>query len=240
MAAASTDRAMRAAKARSAGREAQRNTRRWTGSTRAAKEARAAGDGVYEARDPSAAAASSTTRSLGRYPTSPVPWLPSPAATESIVNRAIAPPAVHFVAWGLCMDSLPSRRSGRGPHAHPELPASGFERLELMADDVPEDDHVHAEILVGQDVPQSDDLAPFDAIRDGLDVLRETGRSLADDLEVADDRVDRDGTRGEGGFVQTRRVRSDPPDCFEDVLDVDPGIPRHRRPRSTRPDGRPP
>src|SRR3954469_557614 len=90
--------------------------------------------------------------------------------------------------------------------------------------------YVGSEVVVDQDVAQTCDLLPLDFRMPRAQLLGKLLDRLANDFKVADHGVDCLAILPKGLEVESRHVAPDLCRSVQDVFEIDPRIPRHRRP----------
>lgn len=100
--------------------------------------------------------------------------------------------------------------------------------VKLVGNDIPDNLHTDAEVLVNQQISQCGDLAPFDPRCLLFYLIRESAGGLADDLEIANDGILRFFVRHEGFEIQTRHIGLYLTYGLLDVVEMLKPISRHR------------
>ena len=96
-----------------------------------------------------------------------------------------------------------------------------IERRHFVLHDVPNDLRIETEVLMNQNISKTSYFLPFHCGVLRTKILGELLDGLTNDFKVSDDRVNRFLVLKERGFGKTSGL--------ENVIQVDPRIPRHRR-----------
>ncbi len=94
--------------------------------------------------------------------------------------------------------------------------------------DIPHNLCIETEVLMNQDISKTGNFLPFHCGMLRAKILGELLDSLTDDFKISDDRINRFLVLKERDFGKAAGIRCDLSRGLENVLQVNPRIPRHR------------
>lgn len=104
-----------------------------------------------------------------------------------------------------------------------------IERRHFVLHDIPHDLRIETELFLNQNIAQTCNLLPFHGGMPRAKILREFFDGLADDFKIADDGIDCFLILKKCGLGKAAGVCRDFSCGLENILEIDPRIPRHRR-----------